>query len=244
MSDLPDGLPVGSQHSLIEADKDRSEFSDEEAAHGAAGKAAVLSDLAKEPLIIAKEGDAFGPINIDLSWDRVKLEKPSGLNALVSAFKGGEAGVDLDLGCLYELQDGTKGCLQAFGDLFGSYNEAPFIEHSGDERTGKSEGADESLKINGKQWPQIKRILVYSYIYKGVVNWNVLRSQCFMEAAGKRISLSMEETKSSLPICALMTLENEHDEIKLTRRLEYFAGHLEMDRAYGYGLQWEEGAKS
>lgn len=235
--------PGGSQHSLIAADKDRGRFSDEEEAQGAAGVAADMSALQKEPMIISRQGEAFGAIRVDLAWDRVVVEEPKGLLAAAKAVIQKEAPVDLDLGCLYELQDGTKGCLQAFGDLYGAYNKEPFIEHSGDERTGKTEGADESLRINGAHWSDIKRILIYAYIYKGAVNWNVLNCYSTLEAGGRKVKLSMDETASHLPICALMTLDNEHDQIQVTRRLEYFAGHPEMDRAYGYGMQWEEGSK-
>lgn len=245
MSNTPEGLPQGSQHSLIEADKERGRFSDEDNAHGAAGVAAELSDLQKEPMILTSSRSCFDKIHIGLSWDRLALEKPSGLKGLVAAIvPQPKANVDLDLGCLYEMEDGTKGCLQAFGNLYGQYDEPPFIRHSGDEQTGKSDGNDEWLDINGAQWSQIKRVLVYAYIYKGAVNWNVLRSECHVATENRKITLSMEETSSNLPICALLTLENEHGQIKLTRRLEYFAGHPEMDRAYGYGMQWEEGAKS
>ncbi|CAM5532179.1 Tellurium resistance OS=Streptomyces glaucescens OX=1907 GN=SGLAU_10870 PE=4 SV=1 [Streptomyces glaucescens] len=33
--------------------------------------------------------------------------------------------VDLDLGCLYELQDGTKGVVQPLGGYFGDVNAPP-----------------------------------------------------------------------------------------------------------------------
>jgi tellurite resistance protein TerA len=86
-------------------------------------------------------------------------------------------GIDIDLGCLYELHDGSRGCLQAFGEMFGNYDNAPYISLSGDERTGNKEGDDEAMHINGKKWPDIKRLLVYVYIYSGEANWDVIKPQ-------------------------------------------------------------------
>ena len=50
-------------------------------------------------------------------------------------------GVDLDLGCLYELADGRKGVIQALGNAFGSLNRRPWILLDGDDRTGRSPAA-------------------------------------------------------------------------------------------------------
>ena len=53
---------------------------------------------------------------------------------------GGTSGIDLDLGCLYELNDGRKGAVQALGNAFGSLTNPPFISLDGDDRTGDSVG--------------------------------------------------------------------------------------------------------
>lgn len=74
---------------------------------------------------------------------------------------GGNNGIDLDLGCLYELKDGRKGAVQALGNLLV----APFISLDGDDRSGNF-AKGENLKINGNQIIQFKRILVYTFIYE------------------------------------------------------------------------------
>src|SRR5690606_40105293 len=56
-------------------------------------------------------------------------------------------GVDLDLGCLYELADGSKGVIQALGNSFGALNTPPYIHLDGDDRTGSSTGG-ENMHIN------------------------------------------------------------------------------------------------
>lgn len=61
-------------------------------------------------------------INVNLDWEEVK---PSGF--LKSLFQSSQ-NLDLDLGCMYELQNGKKGVIQAVGKSFGSQNESPFID--------------------------------------------------------------------------------------------------------------------
>lgn len=234
-----------SSHSLLEANRERGRFADAENAAGSAGKASAQRAMDKEPFFVNHGGAGFGKISIGLSWDRLADKSAKGLVSLAKSLLGQkESHVDLDIGCLYELKDGSKGCLQAFGDLFGNYNEKPYIHLSGDERSGKSDGLDESFAINGAHWDKIARILVYAYIYKGVVNWQVIRSHCLLDVLDQHILLDLEESSETLPICALFTLENDNDMMKITRCIEYFAGHPELDRAYGYGLSWEEGSKS
>ena len=83
---------------------------------------------------------------------------------------GGGQGIDLDLGCLFELKDGRKGVVQALGNAFGSLNQPPYIALDGDDRTG-AVTTGENLRIDGNQIALFKRILVYTFIYEGVANW-------------------------------------------------------------------------
>lgn len=45
-------------------------------------------------------------------------------------------GIDLDLGCLWGLEDGCKGVIHVLGEAWGEYGTEPFIRHVGDDRTG------------------------------------------------------------------------------------------------------------
>lgn len=220
-----------SQHSIMEANRERAEPSDIEGALGVAGETMPMRALEREPLFMDPPQGGFGALEVDLAWDPAK--KMLGVGK-----------VDLDLGCLYELQDGKTGCLQAFGELFGAFDKAPFIKHSGDERSGKEHGADESLAINGAHWGDIKRVLIYAYIYKGASDWRSIKPECTLRS-GKQSAIRMtpDAADGQLPICALMLLENDNGRVSVTRRGEYFAGHPELDRAYGFGLKWEEGSK-
>ena len=54
--------------------------------------------------------------------------------------------VDLDLGCMYELTDGTKGVVQPLGGFLGELNGAPYVKLSGDDRFGS--GSGETIFVN------------------------------------------------------------------------------------------------
>ncbi|MDB5490520.1 MAG: Tellurium resistance protein TerA [Micavibrio sp.] len=240
-----------SQDSLAEATRDRAQFSGHGKAKGAAGYREVFSDPDSEFLsasgqttVINPRPDGFGTMKIAAAWDNIVVAESKGgiLGKLVK--KVTRQGVDIDLGCLYEMQDGTRGCIQAFGEMMGDFNETPFITLSGDERTGDAVGEDEFLRINGSQWGQIKRVLVYAYIYKGAACWADIRPQIQVSIPGEHpMVVTPAVSKSELAVCAIATLENLRDGMRLTNHSEYFPGHDEMDRAFGFGITWADGEK-
>lgn len=100
---------------------------------------------------------------MNLNWN----SKPTNQGFLKGLFGGRTSGINLELGCLYELNDGRKGAVQALGNAFGSLTNPPFISLDGDDRIGDSAGC-ENLRIKGNMVSQIKRILVYTFIYENV----------------------------------------------------------------------------
>jgi tellurite resistance protein TerA len=127
----------------------------------------------------------------------------------------------------------------------GNLEQAPYIALSGDERTGKTEGLDEFIMINGQKWPEIKRILVYVYIYNGNAVWEVLKPQIQLHLPGQKpMVVTLTNENKTLPLCAIAGLENVRNGIRFTNYTEYFPGHAEMDRAFGFGLEWTGGHKS
>lgn len=239
-----------SLHSLAQASRSVASFSGHGVSLGAAGYR-VASDHPEnceflgdpgQSISISPPAGGFDSILIGTAWDNVRVESSGLFGRWFKKVK--KIGVDLDIGCLYELKDGTRGSIQAFGEKFGNYNEAPYIALSGDERTGDKEGHDEYLLVNGKKWDEVKRMLVYLYIYKGVPNWGEIQPQVVVDVPGENdfyVTLTAHDNK--LCLCALAELESVRGGIKLTNRTEYFPGHEEMDRAFGYGLEWADGIK-
>lgn len=181
--------------------------------------------------------EKVGEIAANLNWNQ---GKPSGF--LGRLFGGQAEAVDLDLGCLYELQDGSKGAVQALGDAFGSKTQAPYIALDGDDRTGEStEG--EWLRINGDQWSKIKRVLIYTFIYEGVANWGETDGSLTLHINGQPPILTKLVGGDERTFCAVAMLTNENGQVKIDRLDRYFSGHEEADRAYGWNMRWKPGHK-
>jgi len=170
--------------------------------------------------------NAFGEILVNLKWNQ------------------GEDGIDLDLGCLYELKNGSKGAVQALGKAFGNLNAPPFISLDGDDRTGES-AEGENLRINGNEISKIKRILVYTFIYEGAANWKETNGVVTIKYPGSQdIIVRMDEYGSRQIMCGIAMFENHNDETFTVEKLvKFFAGHRELDKAYGWGMRWETGRK-
>ena len=195
-----------------------------------------------ETIAVTPPAGGFGKIKIGAAWNNIQVPRTDLIGRMFN--KTRPANIDVDLGCLYELTDGRRGAVQALGNAMGSYKEAPFIKLSGDETTGDSDGDDECLTINGASWPQISRILVYIYIYDGAEDWAQVRPQIQICLPGvKPIVVSLSTHMRDLPLCTIAELKNVRNGISITNFTEYYPGHAEMDRAYGFGLEWDEGRK-
>lgn len=236
---------------LAEATRSRADFSGHDGALGAAGyrEAANNSEnceFLNEPgssIAVSPGPEGFESMLIGVAWDNVQVEQQKGFFGKMLK-KATKAGVDLDIGCLYEMQDGSRGAIQAFGEKFGSFDQPPYMQLSGDERTGNAEGHDEYINVNGRHWNDIKRVLVYIYIYEGAPRWSEINPQIILDVPGEDdLIVTLGAHDDALALCAVGGLENVRGGIKLTNYTEYFPGHYEMDRAFGYGVEWGDGQK-
>ena len=185
---------------------------------------------------LEKHGSSLGEILINLNWSQPA--KRGGF------FAPKPQPIDLDLGCLFELQDGSKGCVQALGNSFGSLNNAPYISLDGDDRTGSST-AGENLRVNGAMISRIRRILVYTFIYEGATNWREANGVVTLRCPGSQdVIVRMDEYGSNDAMCAIALLENYNNEtFSVEKVVRFFKGHEPMDRNFGWGLRWTPGRK-
>lgn len=180
---------------------------------------------------LEKRGAAFGEIVVNLNWSRGRR----------SVFGGGE--VDLDLGCLFELSDGRKGVVQALGEVFGSFAQAPFVELSGDDRTGDA-AKGETLRINGAHWGAIRRLAVFANIYGGVPNWQRTDGVVTVTVPGEApIEVRMTEGRNDRRLCGIVLIANDGGRLKATRIVEYVRDQQVLDERLGWGLRWTTGRK-
>jgi len=240
-----------SASAIADATRSRAKFSNHGRALGAAGYKEASHhpencEFLSEPgghIAVNPGKNGFENILIGVAWDNIRVQESGFFGKMFKKMRS--VGVDLDIGCLYEMQDGTRGAVQAFGEKFGEYDKPPFISLSGDERTGDADGHDEFILVNGEHWNDIKRILIYIYIYEGAPSWSQIKPQLVVDVPGENdLYVTLGAHNDALALCAVGGLENVRGGIKLTNYTEYFPGHLEMDRAFGFGLEWGEGHKS
>ena len=189
-----------------------------------------------EKVDLRKSGSSLGEILINLNWSQP--QKRGGF------FAPAPKAIDLDLGCLFEFKNGLKGSVQALGNSFGSLLSPPYIALDGDDRSGSSANG-ENLRINGRMISQIKRILVYTFIYEGAANWREANGVVTVKCPGSQeIIVRMDEYGSSLPMCAIALLENKNDEtFSVEKIVRFYQGHRFMDQDFHWGLNWVPGRK-
>ncbi|OKP98320.1 TerD family protein [Paenibacillus sp. P46E] len=186
-----------------------------------------------EVINLQKGTESLGEILINLNWYQKK-----------SSGWFGSKGIDLDLGCLFELKNGIKGSVQALGESFGSLNRPPYISLDGDDRTG-SIATGENLRINGHYLSEISRIVVFAFIYEGITNWSEADAiVTIKQQGGPEIEVRLDEHNNHKGMCAIAMIRNQKDEtFSVERLVEYFAGHQELDQYYNWNLRWEAGSK-
>jgi tellurite resistance protein TerA len=199
---------------------------------------AIILEKGKK-INLTKKSPVLGKINVNLNWNQGNQSK-----GFFSSLFATNSAVDLDLGCLFELKNGKKGAVQALGNSFGNFTEEPFMYLDGDDRTGESQGG-ENIFINGDLIKNIKRILVYTFIYQGAANWSEVDGVVTIKRPLEEdIVIKMDEHRNGVNMCALIMLENMNDEtFSVEKLVQYFHGHEEMDKQYNWGLKWVAGRK-
>lgn len=193
----------------------------------------VTLDKSRSTISLQKTAAGFGEIRVNLDWNRGKS----------GGFFRKARSIDLDVGCLYELQNGDRGVVQALGDSFGNLESRPFIKLMGDDRTGAVAGG-EWLHINGEKWSEVRRILIYAFIYDGAPNWTETDGVVTIFVPGQpEIEVRLNEEGGRLGCCAIALLENDGGAVKVSRRVDFHKSQQPMDKAYNWGMRWSAGSK-
>lgn len=199
-----------------------------------------LSKSGDSHKVSLKKGAAQN-IKVNLKWEAAAAKKSGGLFGGLFGGGGSAQQQDLDLGCMYELVDGSKGVIQALGNLFGSRAADPFIALDGDDRSGSS-AAGENLEILRPD--RIKRVVLFAYFYEGSSDFAALKTRVTMEVTnGETVTLDLNNSKSGKTFCALAQVSVKDGQISLTKEEHYFAGHRDCDAHYGFGFDWTTGRK-
>lgn len=189
-----------------------------------------------QSISLEKNRDGLGEVLINLNWNAVPV-KSTGL------FGRKSEGIDLDLACLWEFNDGARGAVQALGGHFGNLQQFPFIELDQDDRSGRSIGG-ETMRINGRYWPEFSRVLIFAFIYEGVPNWSHVDAVITIKSQNQPdIEVRLDSHRNDQFMCAIAMLENINGQLRITKLVDYFSGHQQMDHAYGWGLNYVAGSK-
>lgn len=204
----------------------------------------VTLTAAAPQISLTKSGGAGGVIHINLNWSAGAPKPAAGGGFFKRLAAAASKGVDLDLGCLYELTDGSKGVVQALGNSFGSLSAAPWIKLDGDDRTGNVAGG-ENMSINLEQPGRFRRILIFAMIYEGAPNWAAVDGVVtLIPVNGPQVEVRLDATDQAARICAVAEFTNAGGDLVVQREVRYINGGQSMlDQAYGWGMNWSPGRK-
>ncbi|MFI1755225.1 TerD family protein [Streptomyces sp. NPDC020571] len=196
---------------------------------------------------LTKQGGTSGAMRVNLNWQVRK--QFSGWARKLGRPVAMHDDLDLDLCCLYELSDGSKGVVQALGNAFGALHQPPFIHLDGDDRTGAL-STGENLTISLDHQRYFRRILVFVTIYEGARSFADLHATVTLQPQyGAPVDFSLDECTVPSTVCALALITNTGSDLVVQREARYLvpergvSPQRTVDHAYGWGMNWTPGRK-
>ncbi|QCD54278.1 TerD family protein [Streptomyces hawaiiensis] len=196
---------------------------------------------------LTKQGGTSGALHVNLNWEvRKQFSGWSGKFGRPTAM---HSDLDLDLCALYELDDGSKGVVQALGNSFGALHQPPYIHLDGDDRTG-AVSTGENLTVNLDHKNAFRRILIFVTIYEGARSFADLHASVTLQPQhGAPIEFSLDECTVPSLVCALALITNTGGDLIVRREARYLvpargvSPQRTVDHAYGWGMNWTPGRK-
>ncbi|MFG2806455.1 TerD family protein [Streptomyces massasporeus] len=207
----------------------------------------VTLTKASPSVSLTKQGGTSGALHVNLNWEVRK--QFSGWSSKFGRPTAMHSDLDLDLCALYELNDGSKGVVQALGNSFGSLHQPPYIHLDGDDRTG-AVSTGENLTVNLDHKNAFRRILVFVTIYEGARSFADLHASVTLRPQhGAPIEFSLDECTVPSLVCALALITNTGGDLIVQREARYLvpdrgvSPQRTVDHAYGWGMNWTPGRK-
>ena len=200
----------------------------------------------KHRINLTKGGKTItGEIKINLDWSKGNFFKQLFGSA-----------IDLDLGCFYELRDGKKMLIDGLQFSHGRggrkdqqtrqgcYTQSPYIWHQGDDRGGSSESG-ETILVNSIGVSNIKRIIVYTFIYEGVAKWSETNAVVKVSVPGcEDVVVQMGNQSNEKKFCAIASIEVKDDNtMEVQKLITFHYNHSDCDKYYGWGFNYAPGSK-
>lgn len=199
----------------------------------------------KHRINLEKTSSFAGEIKINLDWSK---------GGFLKRMFGGD--IDLDLGCFYELRNGNKTLIDGLQFSHGRggsrdkvtrqgcYVQAPWIWHKGDDRGGSTESG-ETILVNPKGISEIKRIIIYTFIYEGAAKWSDTNAVVKVSVPGcEDVIVEMGQQSSMKKFCAIAAIDiNEDNTMEVQKLITFHDGHSDCDKKYGWGFNYSPGSK-
>ena len=190
---------------------------------------------------LTKQGSAGGTLRVNLNWNA----RPA--NAGGGFFKRRAVGrsTSTSAACTSSAT-APRVRSRRSGNAFRDWNKfgpKPIIWLDGDDRSG-SNAEGENLFVDLSDVSRIRRIMVFAFIYEGVPNWAAADGVVTLfPVAGPQVEVRLDEHAAKSGMCGIAMLENVGGELSVRREVRYVGGHSDLDRAYGWGMQWKAGRK-
>lgn len=205
--------------------------------------------------ISLKKEDINKEVKINLNWTANPDGAPKS-RLLGKMFANKSQEIDLDLGCFLELHGGIKTCIDGLQfaqdggprnqcTRQGCYTSPPWIWHMGDDRTGGQSESGETILVNPEGFKDIKRIIVYAFIYEGVARWGETNAIATVSVPNNPdIIVEMGSQSNQNTFCSLATIDFlGSNQIRVTRNVTFHKGHSDCNDAYGWGMSFRAGSK-
>ncbi|MDG6300321.1 stress protein [Glaesserella parasuis] len=188
-------------------------------------------------------------ITINLNWSQQKK------GGFFSSLFGGNKEIDLDLGIYWELTDGTAGMIDGLQfskgrggarnqlSRQGRYTDLPWVWHCGDDRSGSSKGG-ENILVNPKGIQDLRRLVVYCFIYDGVANWAQSDAVVTVKVPNQpEIVVEMGKQSDQRTFCAIASIDFIGSQMSVRKDINFFRRHAECSQYYNWGFEFSAGAK-
>lgn len=188
-------------------------------------------------------------ITINLNWTQ---QKPTGF--LGSLF-GKNKEIDLDLGCYWELKNGSRSLIDGLQfskgrggpkEQFskqGCYVNVPWVWHCGDDRNGSSESG-ENILVNPKGIQDLRRLVIYCFIYEGAANWAESDAVVTVKVPNQpEIVVEMGKQTDHRKFCAIATIDFDGSQMSVRKDVNFFKDHADCSHYYNWGFNFTAGSK-
>jgi len=141
-------------------------------------------------IAIQPKGDSNTGINAKLIW---------------------KTAVDLDLYCMYELKDGTKG--EVYYGKKGAANRAPFITLDGDAGVGDT-GGDNEENMDFRDMSKVKHAIIVANIFAKVSSFALYRGKVVVSSPTTAFTVPLSAIRPG-SWCTVARIDNSGPELKL-----------------------------